>query len=85
MDDDLPLKSPEVKPPLEFVWALQKDVKWVVCELHHHGTDGLEVKLVHNDEFSFSRRFLARAQALAHADGIRELLEGSGWTLVVTA
>jgi hypothetical protein len=65
--------------PGEFVWALEKDVKWVVCKLHDHGADGFEVQMAHNDDSSASRRFGARAQALAHADALRKLLEGAGW------
>ena len=84
MTDDLPFTSPGLTPtPGEFVWALEKDVKWVICELHDHGADGYEVRLAHNDQFSASRRFAARAQALAHADALRSLLlEGGGWRLV---
>jgi hypothetical protein len=88
--DDLPFTSPDVKPPPsreprpgEFVWALEKDVKQVVCELHDHGADSFEAQLVRNGEFSASRRFATRARALAHADAIRMLLEGAGWRLVV--
>ena len=87
--DDLPFTSPDVKPPPsreprpgEFVWALEKDVKRVACELHDHGAHGCEAQLVRDGEFSASRRFAARAQALAHADAIRMLLEGGGWKLV---
>jgi hypothetical protein len=79
MVDDLPFTSPT---PGEFLWALEKDVKWVVCELHDYGADGIEVRLAHNDQFSASRRFAARAQALAHADAIRKLLQGAGWSVV---
>ena len=57
----------------EFVWALVKDVKRVVCELHDHGADGWDAQLVRNGEFSASRRFDTRSQALAHADAMRTL------------
>ena len=89
MADDLPFTSRNVNPPSsresqpgEFVWALEKDVKRVVCTLHYHGTHGCEVQLVRDGKFSASRRFAAHAQALAHADAIRLLLEGAGWRLV---
>jgi hypothetical protein len=66
----------------EFVWALETDVKRVVCELHDHGADGWDAQLVRDGEFSANRRFDTRAQALAHADAMRVLLEGGGWKLV---
>ena len=87
--DDLPFKSPDVNTsrsrgprPGEFVWALEKDVKRVVCELHDHAADGCNAQLVRDGEVSASRRFATRAQALAHADAIHMLLEGGGWRLV---
>jgi hypothetical protein len=43
---------------------------------------GFEVQLAYNDEFFASRRFAAGAQALAHANAIRKLLEGAGFRLV---
>ena len=55
----------------------------MVCELGDHGAHGCEAQLVRNGEFSASRRFATRAQALAHADAIRMLLEGGGWRLGV--
>ena len=69
----------------EFVWALEKEVKRVVCQLHDHGADGCELQLVRDEEFSTSRQFAARAQALAHADALRTLLEGEGGWRPITA
>ena len=69
---------PSRKPPGEFLWALENDVKQVICEFHDHGVDGCEAQLVRNGEVSAPRRFDARAQALAYADAIRRLLEGGG-------
>jgi hypothetical protein len=70
--------------PGKFVWALQKDVQWVICKLQDHGGDGLEVHMAHDAGVSDSRRFADRAQAMEHADAIRKLLEKDGWTPVVT-
>ena len=45
MVDDLPFTPPAVNPtPSDFVWSLEKDVKWVVCELHDHGATGENVE-----------------------------------------
>ena len=68
--------------PGEFVWALQKDVKWVVCKFHDHGADGLEVHMAHDVGVPDRRRFADRAEALAYADAIRKLLEKDGWTVL---
>ena len=65
------------------MWALEKNVKRVVCELHDHGADGWAAQLLRDGEFSASRHFDTHVQALAHTDAMRTLLlEGGGWTLV---
>ena len=86
MADDLP---PDVNPPPsreprphEFVWAFEKDVKRVVCQLYDHGAEGWAVQLVRDGESLGIRRFAAYVQALAHANAIRLLLVGGGWRLM---
>ena len=76
--------SPSRDPrPLEVVWALETNVKRVVCQLHDHGADGWDAQLVRNGECSAPRRFATRAQAMAHTGAIRKLLEGAGWRRVI--
>jgi hypothetical protein len=80
LPDDLPFTSLPTQD--EFVWALEKDVRWVICELRDNGADGLEVLLAHDGGASTSQPFDARVQAMSHADMIRKLLERDGWRLV---
>jgi hypothetical protein len=66
--------------PGEALWTLQRNGRQVACELRDHGEPGgAEVQLLKDGEFYAGRRFDTRAQALQHADHLRESLERDGW------
>jgi len=66
--------------PPERIWRLRK---------RHHQVDallrvdeeGVEIRFLYDGTLTYSRRWPARAIALAHAAEKREELERSGWTM----
>jgi hypothetical protein len=70
--------------PGERLFALrrERDGASMYCEIRSHGEFGVEVQFFSNDEFSYSRRFDAKAQAAQWAELERDAHIGKGYALV---
>jgi hypothetical protein len=73
---------PRVSRPGEALWSLRKDGRHITCELRGHGEYGWEAQLLSNGEFYAGRRFDLRADAVVHAEHVRQdrapRLDGTG-------
>jgi hypothetical protein len=69
---------PRVARPGEPLFSFMRDHDRFACELRYHGEWGVEAQFFRNEEFTFSRRFDTREQAITWAENERKDIE-KGW------
>jgi len=78
-------RPPKPEPvPGELLFALlrERDGDRMYCEIRSHGEFGVEAQFFSNDEFSHSRRFDTKAQAVQWAELERDAHIRKGYELV---
>jgi hypothetical protein len=84
MHDRTPPTRPRVPP--ERLFELQRGTVQVCCDLRDFGHFGVEAQFLIEGAFLFSRRFKARAQAIAWAEAERTaLLMGTSEYVAIVA
>ena len=67
--------APCAPRPAEPLWELRRDRDTWACELQYHDERGVEVHILHNDNFRISQRFSTRALAAQWAEAERRVLD----------